>query len=243
MYEITVKIAEHCVVLNAIHPQALFTCLPYKVTCPAEFVVKSTVEEIDAERDAMAALDPDRVMVDSVIESTVLLRKVADRMLDYDTILLHGAVIAVDDAAYLFSAKSGTGKTTHIFKWLTGIPGAYVLNGDKPLIITGENPRACGTPWCGQERMSCNKIVPLKAIVFMERSEDNKIRPMNSLEAFPLLLGQTHRPEDSDKMKKTVHLLTSLLKSVSFYKFHFNNFRDDCLDVAYETLVGGNCKK
>ena len=34
-------------------------------------------------------------------------------MISYDTILFHGSVVAVDDVGYLFTAKSGTGKSTH----------------------------------------------------------------------------------------------------------------------------------
>ena len=35
------------------------------------------------------------------------------RMPVYDTFLFHGSAIAVDGAAYIFTAKSGTGKSTH----------------------------------------------------------------------------------------------------------------------------------
>lgn len=168
----------------------------------------------------------------------VLLRKLANAMLSYDTFLMHGAVIAIGDSAYMFTAKSGTGKTTHIRKWLKNLPEAYVVNGDKPLIIAGENvPQACGTPWCGKERMGTNTIVPLKAIVFMVRAEDNAIRPISFTEAFPRLLAQTHRPEDPELMKKTLQLLTSLNKRVSFYQFNVNNLKDDAFQVAYHELV------
>ncbi len=152
---------------------------------------------------------------------------------------MHGSVIAIDNEAYMFTAKSGTGKTTHIRKWLERVPEAFVVNGDKPLIIAGkETPQACGTPWCGKERMGTNAIVPLKAIVFMDRAEENAIRPITFKQAFPRLLEQTHRPEDPELMSKTLQLLASLNNRVKFYHFDFNNFKDDAFDVAYQALTG-----
>ena len=42
--------------------------------------------------------------------------RIADKVI-YDTILFHGSVIAVDGEGYLFTAKSGTGKSTHARLW------------------------------------------------------------------------------------------------------------------------------
>ncbi|MDD7517902.1 hypothetical protein [Ruminococcus flavefaciens] len=39
------------------------------------------------------------------------------KMPDYDTVLFHGSVIAVDGHGFLFTAKSGTGKSTHTRLW------------------------------------------------------------------------------------------------------------------------------
>ena len=47
---------------------------------------------------------------------------------------MHGAVIRYKGKAYLFTAPSGTGKTTHIRQWLKKAEGTFVVNGDKPLI-------------------------------------------------------------------------------------------------------------
>lgn len=192
--------------------------------------------------EALVADHPFGRVYKGEIESILLLRKIADRLVDFDTILMHGAVIAVDGEAYLFTAPSGTGKTTHIRRWLENMPDAYVVNGDKPLIVVGDTPMACGTPWCGKERMGTNAIVPLKAIVMMKRSEDNSMRPMSFIEAFPRLMEQTHRPADTDKMRKTVRLLSELSKHVALWQFEFNNFKDDTFEVAYHALTSHTCK-
>ena len=83
---------------------------------------------------------------DSYLETLAVYRKIASGMLSFDTMLMHGAVVAVKDKAWLFTAPSGTGKTTHIRLWLDNIPGSFVVNGDKPLIHVGEDIIAYGTP-------------------------------------------------------------------------------------------------
>lgn len=211
---------------------------PYMTDSLADFVVQSSQEEIMSDGAAYRKVNPRGRVFKGEIESIVLLRKIADRMLDFDTILMHGAVVAVDGEAYLFTAPSGTGKTTHISLWLDNLPDAYVVNGDKPLLIVEDTPLACGTPWCGKERMGTNAIVPLKAIVMMKRAEENAMRPLSFTEAFPHLLEQSHRPEDAEKMRKTVRLLSSLGKRVALWQFECNNFKDDAFCVAYHALTG-----
>lgn len=237
MYGITVGIAERCVEICAIFPQSLTRCIPYRVERTADFCIQTSFREIDAERGVLIAKKLIDKPSDALIESAILLRKLADGMIDYDAFLMHGAVVAVNGNAYMFAAKSGVGKTTHIYKWLENVPNAYVVNGDKPLIISDGEPRVCGTPWCGKERMGCNEIVPLKAIVIMDRSDDNHIEQISFTEAFPRLLEQTHRPKDADKMRKTVRLLAGLATSVKFYRFNVNNFKEDAFKTSYKMLI------
>ena len=125
-------------------------------------------------------------------EVLALNRIIADKMLGYNTFLMHGAVVAYRGEAYMFAAPSGTGKTTRIRLWLDEYPDSFVVNGDKPLIkIDNEKAYACGTPWCGKEGWNRNTIVPLRAIYLLERSDfskKNKIEEVKIGEAFPDLL-------------------------------------------------------
>ena len=96
--------------------------------------------------------------------------RIADKVI-YDTILFHGSAVAVDGIGYLFTAKSGTGKSTHTRLWreLFG-ERAVMLNDDKPLIKVSENGIIVyGTPWDGKHRLSTNTFVPLKGICFMSK--------------------------------------------------------------------------
>ena len=153
---------------------------------------------------------------------------------------MHGAVVALDEASYMFIAKSGTGKSTHIQNWLENIGGAYVVNGDKPFIIVGKDGAlACGSPWAGKENLQTNAIVPLKSIVLLERASENHMERISAAQAFPFLLEQVHHPASREKMQKTLRLMQRMSSSVSFWRFQCNNFKDDCFDVAYSALVKG----
>ncbi len=172
-------------------------------------------------------------------EIMVYLRKVADALIAYNTFLIHGASIAICGNAYMFSAKSGTGKTTHILKWLANSPSAYVINGDKSFVKINDDGTvfACGSPWSGKENLCTNTMEPLKSIILMERSENNYIEQITFAEAFPVLLQQVYRPNDEEKMRKTLRLMQQLNGTVSFWRFKCNNFKDDCFETAYNALV------
>lgn len=172
------------------------------------------------------------------IEKQLVHRKMAEALIFHNTILIHGAVITLHNKAFMFTAPSGTGKTTHIQKWIESVEGTSVVNGDKPFVIINEEGAfACGTPWCGKENLGTNAIVSLQSIVFMERSEDNRIEKVEFKSIFPNLLEQTFRPVNADAMKKTLNLLLGLKNKVTFYKFYCNNYKEDNLEVSYNTLI------
>ena len=176
------------------------------------------------------------------IKTAAILQKMADALFDYDILLFHGAVLALHDRAFMFTAPSRTGKTTHLMKWLDYLPDASVVNGDKPFIKfsdDGRPPLACGSPWAGKENLYTNTMVPLKSIILMERAEENHIEQITFAQAFPFLLQQVYRPDDEEKMRKTLRLMQRLNPAVSFWRFQCNNFKDDCFDVAYNALVKG----
>lgn len=209
--------------------------------CEKEPAIKVAVTEADIIFERKETKNEKTIYKNSYLETLAVYRKISEAMLDYDTFLMHGAVVAEGQEAYMFTAKSGTGKTTHINLWLEHLRDAYIVNGDKPLIrITEEDAIACGTPWCGKEQLERNCMIPLRAVVFMERGEQNIMKEISYSEAFPLLLQQTYQPSDAEKMKKTLALLSKLKGKVRFYHFFFDNMKEDAFNVSYEMLTGGS---
>ena len=73
------------------------------------------------------------------------------------------------------------------------------MNGDKTVILLKENRVfACGTPWCGKENYGRNAVVPLKSIIMMERSEENRLERVSGIQAFPRVLEAVYYPEKEE---------------------------------------------
>ncbi len=146
-------------------------------------------------------------------------------LIDYGGILLHSSAISFDGGAYLFSAESGVGKSTHIGLWQKafGKERTFIINDDKPAIISrGGEFFACGTPWSGKYDISRNVSVPLRGIAFLERGEKNVIRRIPPNEALVPLLEQTLRPSEADKIGKMLTIADRLLKAVPVFRAQVN---------------------
>lgn len=234
-----ISVAGHCIGIDSLYAEVYRLCAGYLCDCEPEIQIRISTEDIVREREEAA--DEKNIYKNSYLETLSVYRKISEALLDYDTFLMHGAVVAKGQDAYMFTAKSGTGKTTHIRKWLENLEDAYVVNGDKPLIhVTEQEAIACGTPWCGKENLATNCMLPLRAIVFMERGDKNEMKEMSFSEAFPFFLQQTYHPDDGEKMKKTLKLIYRTMGKVKFYRYIFDNMQKDAFDVSYGTLAGGN---
>ena len=176
---------------------------------------------------------------DKSLEELAVYRKIAEKMPSFDTFLMHGSCVAVDGEGYLFTAKSGTGKSTHTRLWreLFG-DRAVMINDDKPLIrVTDDSAIIYGTPWSGKHRLDTNCSVPLKAVCVLERAEQNTIFRIAAAEAYPYLLRQVYRPQDSAAMMKTLQLIDRLSQKVDLWRLGCN-MDPEAARVAYDAMKG-----
>ena len=171
------------------------------------------------------------------LETLAVYRKIADYLLSSDTLLFHGSVIAVDGEGYLFTAKSGTGKSTHTSLWREYFgERAVMINDDKPLLhIADSGVTAYGTPWDGKHRLSTNIAVPLKGICILTRSAKNYIEPVEPHAVYPLIVQQTNRSLSADGMKQTLSLIDQMLNVVPVYRLGCN-MNIEAARVAYEGM-------
>jgi len=155
------------------------------------------------------------------------------KLLNHGGVLLHASCIEKDGVAYLFSAKSGTGKSTHTHLWMEKFPDVRMINDDKPAIrlIDGKY-YACGTPFSGKNDESSNLTVPIRAIVFLERDKQNSISRILPQSAIPLFMAQTIRPARADTMDKLLTVLDGVLKNVPVYKLKCN-ISEDAVMTSY----------
>ena len=239
----TYRIAEQNIAVTSLHNEVHCLCADYlSPDSPPVFAVQTTQADIDFEREKSAREDeiegiPIRQFSDGYLETLAVYRKIAEKMPDYDTILFHGSCVAVDGVGYLFTAKSGTGKSTHTRLWreLLG-DRAVMVNDDKPLIrISDSGAVIYGTPWDGKHRLSNNIAVPLRAICLLERAEENQIEPITARKAYPMLLQQVYRPADPAALAKTLALLDRLAVSVKLYRLGCNR-EPEAARLSYETM-------
>lgn len=232
-----IKIDEKIIEIHSIYREIFYDCRDYLVDgLKADIVVEMSPEDIAFERQ-VASADPSACdYPDCYYEKTAVYRKLCTDLLAHRFLLIHGSVVAVDNHAFLFSALSGTGKTTHTDLWLKNITGSYILNGDKPLIQVSDKIYAHGTPWCGKERLQTNAKAELNAIVLLERGKENEIQKISAGEAFAFLLQQTLRSKDKGIMVKTVELLRDVLQRTPLYRLKCN-ITDDAALLAYQAIA------
>lgn len=181
-------------------------------------------EDVAEERRLLKGDEPPLATTDEALEALSLCRKLAEYLPQHDRVLFHGSSLAMDGEGVLFTAKSGTGKSTHSRLWREVYGDRVVMiNDDKPfLCIAEDGVTVCGSPWQGKHKLGTNASAPLKAICIVCRDQENRIERISPKEGFPLLLQQTYAPRDPFAMTRTLALVDRLSKSVALYRLYCN---------------------
>ncbi len=193
----------------------LTQCRDYICDGVPDFSVEVSDEDLEKERKVSG-----EGFSNGYLESVCAYREIGKHLPEYNAVIMHAACVEIDGSAYLFLAKSGTGKSTHI-KFLRQLLGERIsaINGDKPIIrIFNGVPYACGTAWKGKENWGENKKAPIKAICFLNRGEQNEIFEISPHEAVPMLMHQVFMPKGIEMMEKTLEICDCVLNKVKLYK-------------------------
>ena len=245
MYKGIYRIADTVLEIRSIHREVHNMCADYSVE-PADIEVSITTTQVDIKweekkSDSSRAYEglPPYKFTDSYLETLAVYRKLVDALSSKDILLVHGSAIAVDGAAYLFTAKSGTGKSTHTQLWMQEFANrAVMINDDKPLLrISDDGVTIYGTPWDGKHHRSNNVKYPLKAICIVNRGLANHIAKTDAESAFPLLWQQTYRSANPQIIPRTLALVQRLSSNVALYNLHCNMHHDAAI-VAYNGMNG-----
>ncbi len=176
---------------------------------------------------------------DEVCESTCIHRAVTRALVKQGVILIHSAVISLDGEAYVFMAKSGVGKSTHIRLWQKVFgERAVVVNGDKPY-FTFENGvlTAHGTPWRGKEMLGGQMSAPVRGICILKRGEKNEISRASSEETVGQIFHQVLLPRDGSDLALFMEIMDKILKNVPIYTLKCN-MEDEAALVSYNGMKG-----
>ncbi len=144
----------------------------------------------------------------------------ANRLAYLGGVVLHGSSIAYEGKGVVFSAPSGTGKSTHTALWQKKYSEKVTpINDDKPAIrFVDEQPYVYGTPWSGKTDKNHNISVPLHAVVFIERASQNSIRRLSPTEALLRINNETVRPfYDAGQGMRVLDCTQKLIETIPMY--------------------------
>lgn len=139
-------------------------------------------------------------------------------LLKHRGIILHASFIIWQNRAILFSAPSGTGKSTQAELW-KNFQGAVIANGDR-VVIKKENGiyYAYGLPICGSSNVCLNIKVPLATIIYITQSQENFVKETARNQAFKYLISETTiNYFDTAFASQAVCILEDIGKNIDMY--------------------------
>ena len=202
--------------------QALCSAYLCDETDSPDVCVHTSQADIDYEReqDATGSFD------DAYYETLAVYRAIAEELPRFGRVLMHGSAIAIDGAAYLFMAASGTGKATHTRWWreVFARESPFMVNDDKPIVrICDEGAFVYGTPWDGKEHLSTNTCVRLCGIGLLERSDEDVAERLAAGEGIAQIMSHAYRPVAREAMLETMGVLQRISQAVPLYRVGVTN--------------------
>lgn len=246
MYSHIYEITDHVYEIRSLYEDIHALCRDYRSDKAAEDVICTTEADIEYEREkskreAEFMGYAYKELPDGYLETLAVYRKLATHAVSRGMFLFHCSALSAFGSAYAFTAKSGTGKSTHTALWRKVYgDDVFMINDDKPIIgVRDGKATVYGTPWNGKHGLGKNTSAPLKAICFLSRGSVNRIeRVTDKGIVLPKLLNQTFRPTDAVALKRTLELLDELFACVEFYSLECN-MEEEAAIVSYNGMKNG----
>ena len=230
---IKINIAGLTVQINNKYDYVLNQCADFAASDGnVDFSVEASHEDIEKER----LQNPDFVG-DGYLESVCIYREIAMRLPKYNAFVFHSSAVEYKGSAYCFTAKSGTGKTTHTKLWRKTLGEELkVINGDKPIVrLLGDKFYVYGTPWRGKENLGNDSGIPLKSIAVLHRAETNSIKLIEAKDSVPAIIQQVFIPKDKESGIVTLDLISKLIAAVPIYSLGCN-MEDEAAILSFGTM-------
>ena len=242
MAQFSLSIAGYTAAVTSLFDSTRDYCARYLSHEMADFSVTVTREDLVFEQ---AFLDREadeeglrrRVFTDPFLERAAIQRQVAEALLSRGVLLLHGSAVAVDGKGYLFTAKTGTGKSTHTRLWRQVFDNrAVMINDDKPFVsVAPDGCRLWGAPWSGKHGLDTNLTVPLAGICILERGSENVIAPADPADVAAFLAHQCQLPRDTLALPRFHVLLQGLLDTVPLWQMACT-ISPEAAQLAHQTM-------
>lgn len=150
--------------------------------------------------------------------------------------LLHASCICCNGKAIVFTAPSGTGKSTQAALWETHRQ-ARIINGDRIMLRMNEDGcEAVGVPFAGSSDIRVNCVLPLRAIVVLSQEKSTSIQKLTGLQAFRAIWEgcsvHTWERQDLERCIQTVEKMISQIPV-----FHLGCTPDESAVLALEEML------
>lgn len=239
MGNFVIKIAKHVLDISYFNESTKRYCAGFLTDEEPDHTITMTEEDL---KNEASNSNNGGVYVNE--EISALYRKIADFLVEDGIVVFHGSAICVDNNGFIIAARSGVGKSTHakLLEEYIGDSFKYI-NDDKPLLkVDDEEATIYSSPWNGKERRGNNISAPLKAIIFLNRSETNTFRKIdNKEEIYIRMLSQIYLPKEKSKREKALNIADKLLKKINFYEINVNKDIESA-KMTYEGIIKNEIK-
>lgn len=175
-----------------------------------------------------------------ITAKTVLNAAMAEHLvLQQGGVVFHCSYIAHQGRAILFTAPSGTGKSTQAELWRE-LRSAGIINGDRAVIrSTDRGILACGIPFAGSSEYCHNETLPVAAIVYLAQAPRTTIRPLRGYEAFARVWeGCSVNTWDKEDMSRASDLVQQVVEQIPVYYLPCTP-DESAVQAVEEVLKGG----
>jgi len=161
----------------------------------------------------------------------------AEKMfIKYDSFILHSSFIIYNNYAILFTAPSGTGKSTQAYLWAK-YKDAKIINEDRTLIKKEKNVwYGYGIPISGSSNICMNERAPIKAVIYLSQYEENIIKKLSISVAIKRLISETTiNFWNTDFLNHVISLIEDFSCSIPIY--HLSCKKDeDSVNTLFKIL-------
>ena len=159
---------------------------------------------------------------DAYVEYKSLINLTSLKLLSKKSSIFHATAFKYKGKAWLFTGRSGIGKTTQYKNWKIHFrQDISLICGDMPCleVKSGDKIHVYPSPWNGKEFFKGKDNAPLGGIIFLEKSDHNKIEELSPKDSISPLIHQfAVEPETEEDIKDLSFLADTILSNYPVLK-------------------------
>lgn len=140
-------------------------------------------------------------------------------LLHYRAVIIHASYIIFDGHAILFTAPSGGGKSTQADLWQK-YESAQIINGDRAVIKKEDDGwYVHSLPLCGSSGICVNKSAKLRAVVSLNKADENRVEKLTPRQKLNILMNQlsfeAYKKDNFDEILNFIDEMISQVEIIS----------------------------